>query len=175
MPRKPKPAPERHKTLDVVADSAHQIWLAGLGAFAKAQEEGTKVFDALVKEGESIRAQMGRLKSTQIDHLGQAAAGAWHRVEHALDAGVSKSLTRMGIPTRAELQALSRELGRLGKRVDELLAAGASGKRGAVRRPAAPSSKPAARARASAKAAVSPKTPRAASRGARKPVKRSGA
>jgi hypothetical protein len=36
-----------------VKDSAHQIWLAGLGAFAKAQEEGTKVFDALVKEGES--------------------------------------------------------------------------------------------------------------------------
>ena len=34
-----------------VKDSAQQIWLAGLGAFAKAQEEGSKVFDALVKEG----------------------------------------------------------------------------------------------------------------------------
>jgi hypothetical protein len=34
-----------------VKDSAQQIWLAGLGAFAKAQEEGTKVFEALVKEG----------------------------------------------------------------------------------------------------------------------------
>ena len=38
-----------------VRESAHQIWLAGLGAYSKAQEEGNKVFDALVKEGETIQ------------------------------------------------------------------------------------------------------------------------
>ena len=40
-----------------VKESAQQIWLAGLGAFAKAQEEGSKVFEALVKEGASHAAQ----------------------------------------------------------------------------------------------------------------------
>src|SRR4051812_16920048 len=38
-----------------VKESASQIWLAGLGAFAKAQEEGGKVFEALVREGTSIQ------------------------------------------------------------------------------------------------------------------------
>ncbi|MEO8014699.1 MAG: phasin family protein, partial [Polaromonas sp.] len=38
-----------------VKDSAQQIWLAGLGAFSKAQEEGSKVFDTLVKEGMAIQ------------------------------------------------------------------------------------------------------------------------
>ena len=38
-----------------VKESAQQIWLAGMGAFAKAQEEGTKVFEALVKEGVTLQ------------------------------------------------------------------------------------------------------------------------
>ena len=38
-----------------VKDSAQQIWLAGLGAFNKAQSEGNKVFETLVKEGLSIQ------------------------------------------------------------------------------------------------------------------------
>ena len=43
-----------------VRESAQQIWLAGLGAYAKAQEEGNKVFDALVKEGETIQKKTPR-------------------------------------------------------------------------------------------------------------------
>ena len=38
-----------------VKDSAQQIWLAGMGAFAKAQAEGKQVFEALVKEGDSLQ------------------------------------------------------------------------------------------------------------------------
>ena len=38
-----------------VKESAQQIWLAGMGAFSKAQEEGTKVFESLVKEGLSMQ------------------------------------------------------------------------------------------------------------------------
>ena len=52
-------APEvsaKHSALaSSVKDSAQQIWLAGMGAFSKAQEEGTKVFEALVKEGMSLQ------------------------------------------------------------------------------------------------------------------------
>ena len=38
-----------------VKDSAQQIWQAGLGAFNKAQAEGSKAFEALVKEGVSFQ------------------------------------------------------------------------------------------------------------------------
>ena len=40
---------------DAVKESAQQIWLAGLGAFSKAQAEGGKVFEALVKEGVNMQ------------------------------------------------------------------------------------------------------------------------
>ncbi len=37
-----------------IRESANRIWLAGLGAFAKTQEESEKLFQALVKEGEGV-------------------------------------------------------------------------------------------------------------------------
>ena len=38
-----------------VKESAREIWLAGMGAFAKAQAEGRQVFETLVKEGSSLQ------------------------------------------------------------------------------------------------------------------------
>ncbi|PAK99390.1 poly(hydroxyalkanoate) granule-associated protein, partial [Staphylococcus hominis] len=59
--------------------SAQQIWLAGLGVFARAQAEGSRVFDDLVKEGESVdarnREQAGdtpRWRDNVEEHLGEA-------------------------------------------------------------------------------------------------------
>ena len=43
--------PDASALNDTVKESAQQIWLAGLGAFAKAQQEGGKVFETLVKDG----------------------------------------------------------------------------------------------------------------------------
>ena len=48
------------KLSDTVRDSAQQIWLAGLGAFSKAQEEGAKVFEALVKDGKGREPKRAR-------------------------------------------------------------------------------------------------------------------
>ena len=58
-----------------VKESAQQIWLAGLGAFAKAQEEGGKVFDALVKEGESIQSKTRKMTDERIAQVAGKAAG----------------------------------------------------------------------------------------------------
>ena len=61
-----------------VRESAQQIWLAGLGAYAKAQEEGSKVFDALVKEGETIQKKTRKAadeKIAVVDHQGRPARG----------------------------------------------------------------------------------------------------
>ena len=52
-----------------VKDSAQQIWLAGLGAFSKAQEEGGKVFDALVKEGVSLQRKTQAVAEEKIGEV----------------------------------------------------------------------------------------------------------
>ena len=61
MAQKLKEAADDGKITQLVLSSAHQIWLAGLGAFAKAQAEGTKLFDSLVKEGEAVQARAGKV------------------------------------------------------------------------------------------------------------------
>ena len=71
MVKKTKPATDTTKADNQLAaavkDSAQQIWLAGLGAFAKAQEEGNKVFEALVKEGKDIQK---RTRASAEEKLG---------------------------------------------------------------------------------------------------------
>ena len=90
-----------------VKESAQQIWLAGLGAFAKAQEEGGKVFEALVKEGTSIQRKTqaaaeekiseatNRMASMATD-ISSRASGQWDKLENIFEDRVSKALNKLG-------------------------------------------------------------------------------
>lgn len=109
-----------------VKESAQQIWLAGLGAFAKAQEEGGKVFSALVKEGNSIQKRTMRVTEDKVNEVtgtvtklaGQfqkQAKGNWDKLETVFEHRVERALKRLGVPT-------SREISSLTKRVEELTA-----------------------------------------------------
>lgn len=98
-----------------VKDSAQQIWLAGLGAFAKAQEEGGKVFDALVKEGETIQARTRKLTDEKIAVVAGKAAGTWDRLEQVFEDRVARALGSLGVPSKKDIDKLS-------KRVVELTA-----------------------------------------------------
>ena len=99
-----------------VKDSAQQIWLAGLGAFAKAQEEGGKVFDALVKEGESIQHRTRKMTDEKIAVVTGNATGTWDRLEQVFEERVARALGSLGVPSKKEIDQLS-------KRVSELTAA----------------------------------------------------
>jgi poly(hydroxyalkanoate) granule-associated protein len=110
-----------------VKDSAQQIWLAGMGAFAKAQAEGGKVFDALVKEGQSLQKKTQGLAEEKIGEVtGRMSAMAdtvtakagqnWDRLEAIFEARTAKAMGKLGVPTAKELAALT-------KRVDALAAA----------------------------------------------------
>lgn len=112
------------KTSDSVKDSASQIWLAGLGAFAKAQEEGGKVFEALVKEGQSIQrktqaaaeeklTEAGSRMATLATGISARASGQWDRLENIFEERVSKALHRLGVPSAQEVATLV-------ARIDEL-------------------------------------------------------
>ena len=103
-----------------VKDSAQQIWLAGLGAFAKAQEEGGKVFEALVKEGSNLQKKTQGMAEDKISEVTQkmskmsnmagdvsAKAGQqWDRLESIFEERVSKALNKLGVPSSKDVDAL---------------------------------------------------------------------
>ena len=128
-----------------IRNSATQIWLAGLGAFSKAQLEGTRIFGGLVKEGQKAqdRAKKAALtvqsdgtklfadlvkegKKTQsratraanssIAEVRAKAMGTWGKLESVFEDRVAKALHTLNVPTKKDIDAL-------GKRVAELTAA----------------------------------------------------
>ncbi|MGE5651242.1 phasin family protein [Noviherbaspirillum sp. UKPF54] len=123
---------------DAVRASAQQIWQAGLGAFAKAQEEGGKVFAKLVKEGTDLQKRTQRLAEGKVsdvadtvskvaDTVSKQAAGSWDKLEQVFEDRVSRSLKSLGVPTQKDIQALTKRVEELNKAVATL-----SGKKATV-------------------------------------------
>ena len=141
MVKKFKSLPEGQLT-HTVKESAQQIWLAGLGAFSKAQAEGGKVFDALVKEGEAIQKKTRKLADDQMtfvrktaDHkiadvrkaadakmaeVTGKATGTWDRLEQVFEDRVARALASLGVPTKKEVDKLSKRVAELSAAVEAL-------------------------------------------------------
>lgn len=163
-----------------LSESAQQIWLAGVGAFGRAQAEGGRLFDSLVKEGASLEDTARRfagqgeaVREAVEQRVGQArerASDTWNRLEKGFETRVHQALASMGVPGRDELHELS-------QRVDELTAE-LRRQRGAASRsrakPAATAAKPRpARAKAAPAAPKAARAPRkTAARKATKPPAR---
>ncbi|MBS1229863.1 MAG: poly(hydroxyalkanoate) granule-associated protein [Proteobacteria bacterium] len=109
-----------------VKDSAQQIWLAGLGAFAKAQQEGGKVFNSLVKEGETIQARTRQISDEKVAALTSRAAGTWDRLEQVFEDRVARALGRLGVPSKKEIDKLAKRVAELTAVVDGLASAQAA-------------------------------------------------
>ena len=97
-----------------VLDSSRQIWLAGLGAFARAQAEGTKVFETLVKQGESLEsktrkaasdtAAMARGAATaKVKEVQKGVGGTWDKLEQVFEDRVERALSKLGVDAVNEL------------------------------------------------------------------------
>lgn len=195
MVKKTKPAIDSkadNQLAAAVKDSAQQIWLAGLGAFAKAQEEGNKVFEALVKEGKDIQkrtrataeeklgAVTGRVGNvagnlgTVAGSLSKQATDSWDRLETVFEERVARALNRLGVPTHSDVQALIARVDTLNAAVQSLGGKPARAPRAAAARKAlvkarkAPANEGKA-AQAAAKAAV--KAPAKAAKAPRVPRK----
>ncbi|HKW80636.1 MAG TPA: phasin family protein [Casimicrobiaceae bacterium] len=156
-----RPTPTLSKA---ILESSHQIWLAGLGAFAKAQEGGAKVFETLVKQGEVLEARTRKTAAQTADVARDAArskaremqaiaGGTWDKLEQVFEARVQRALSKLGVYSAADVQRLTERVDRLSAAVDDLLkaqekerkapaAAGRGARKGRARRPAA---KPAAK------------------------------
>jgi poly(hydroxyalkanoate) granule-associated protein len=127
-----------------VRESAQQIWLAGLGAYAKAQEEGGKVFEALVKEGESIQKKTRQAADEKIAVVTTKATGTWDRLEQVFEDRVARALSSLGVPSKKDIDKLSKRVAELTSVVQELTEAQGGAVKKPVRAPAA--AKPAAAA-----------------------------
>lgn len=136
-----------------VMESAQQIWLAGLGAFSKAQNEGRKVFDTLVKQGEKIEQHTRTVAEATIETAKEQASktigmatGKFDKLEQVFEDRVHKSLNRLGVLTSKDVEALSGQVAELSEAVRALLAQEkrpAVAKKPVAKKPAA--TKPAAR------------------------------
>ena len=102
---------------NTLSESAQQIWLAGVGAFGRAQAEGTKLFEALVKEGLSLEQTARKFAGGRADvvrdavesRVGQArerAVDTWDRLEKVFEDRVQRALVKLGVPNRDDLGAL---------------------------------------------------------------------
>lgn len=111
----------------LVKESAQQIWLAGMGAFAKAQEGRLKVFEALIKEGTSLQRKtqsaaeekIGEVTDRMSAMAGDVTAKAgqhWDKLESIFEQRTAKAMNKLGVPTAKDVDALI-------KRVDDLAAA----------------------------------------------------
>ncbi|MCA3224761.1 MAG: phasin family protein [Burkholderiales bacterium] len=126
-----------------VKDSAQQIWLAGLGAFSKAQEEGGKVYKALIKEGSSLQKRTMQMTEDRVNEvtskmtklaggLQKQANGTWDKLETVFEQRVERALQRLGVPTHTEIAELTRRVEALTASVQKL-----SGSRPAASQPVA--------------------------------------
>ena len=135
---------------NTVKESAQQIWLAGMGAFAKAQAGREKVFETLVREGLSLQRKTHAVAEERITEVTSRMTGMagglqgkanqhWDKLESIFEERVAKALNRLGVPSAKDVEALM-------ARIDGLAASVARLSGG----PAAPAGKPAAKGRRTA-------------------------
>jgi poly(hydroxyalkanoate) granule-associated protein len=110
-----------------VRESAHKIWLAGLGALSVAEDEGSKLFKRLVKEGEGFEKRgKDRIQKvqdtveTKVEDVRDAAETTWDRLGSNFDERVASTLKRLGVPSRLEIQRLTKRVEELTNKVDAL-------------------------------------------------------
>lgn len=117
--------------LPSVKDSAQQIWQAGLAAFTRAQAEGSKAFETLVKEGINIQrktqaaaeerlSEATQKMTSMANEIGSKATGQWDRLETIFEDRVAKAMGKLGVPTAKDVAALNARLDELTKAVQQL-------------------------------------------------------
>jgi poly(hydroxyalkanoate) granule-associated protein len=119
---------------DSVLESSRQIWLAGLGAFSRAQEGGRKVFESLVQQGQALES---RTKQAAADTAAAArdaaqakaremqakAGGTWDKLEQVFEDRVARALSKLGVYTQNDVERLAQRVDALSEAVNDLIKA----------------------------------------------------
>jgi poly(hydroxyalkanoate) granule-associated protein len=159
----PKPASDMASS---IRESAQQIWQAGLGSFSKAQGEGGKMFENLVKEGLNVQRKTQAAAEEKISEATSKMAGMaseisskatsqWGKLEDIFEQRVAKALNTLGVPSAKDVEALIARIDELNTAVAKL--SGAAVPKAAkkpVKAPVKKAAKSAAKAPAAKKRAV---------------------
>ena len=153
-----------------IKESAQQIWLAGLGSFSKAQGEGGKVFETLVKEGLSIQRKTQAVAEEKIseatnkmagmaNEIASKATGQWGKLEDIFEERVAKALNKLGVPSSKDVDALIKRIDALNTAVSKMGGKPVAAK--SVAKPAAKASPRVAAKKVARKAVAKPVSKRA--------------
>jgi poly(hydroxyalkanoate) granule-associated protein len=115
------------KLQDDVKDTAHRIWLAGLGALAAAEEEGSKLFSRLVDRGRDVEAR-GKVEvekvvdkaKSEFEKAKTKAGSGWEDFGGKVDEAITAALHRLGVPTRDEIHNLTKRVEELNAKIEQL-------------------------------------------------------
>ncbi|SDW88103.1 poly(hydroxyalkanoate) granule-associated protein [Pseudomonas syringae] len=113
---------------------SRQIWLAGLGAYSKISNDGSKLFETLVKDGEKAekltkveaQKQLDDVKDTaksaksRVGDVKDLALGKWSELEGAFDKRLNSAISRLGVPSRNEVQSLHSKVDQLTRQIELL-------------------------------------------------------
>ena len=127
------PAAAAQQVSAVIKDSAQQIWQAGLGAFTRAQIDGSKTFESLVKEGVDLQrktqaaaeekiAQATHKMASLASDLSGGATGQWDKLGSIFEDRVARALTTLGVPSAKDVKALEARIAALTEAVEKLSA-----------------------------------------------------
>ncbi|CBL46768.1 Poly granule associated protein [gamma proteobacterium HdN1] len=113
-------------TSDDIKRNSHNIWLAGLGAFASIDQTGQAAFDQLVEKGQRLETENAAEKpsgaDSKLDELKMKANQTMDRIERSFDLRVSSTLNRLGITSKADVDALNARINELNALVAQLRA-----------------------------------------------------
>jgi poly(hydroxyalkanoate) granule-associated protein len=146
---------EEEELSRAVRSSAQQIWQAGLGAFAKAQQAGGREFTRLVRDGSELQKRARQVEDAtdtvarKAERSSRRASGTWGKLEQVFEERVARALATIGVPARSEMEALNHRIDELERMVAEL--AGEHLRKKAAKAPAQAPAKPAATKRVAKK------------------------
>src|SRR5260221_1711767 len=129
-----KNAGETRDKSQAVLESSRQIWLAGLGAFSRVQAEGSKVFEALVKQGETLEsktrkaaadtAALARDAATaKVKEVQKGVGGTWDKLQQVFEDRVARALSKLGVYTQNDVERMAQRVDVLSEAVNELIKA----------------------------------------------------
>jgi len=120
-----------------IMDSAHKVWLAGLGAVAMAEQEGGKLFSNLVDKGQKLekkgKDEVEKAKGA-VSGMKTVAESYWDTFGRTIDEQVTAVIHRIGVPTKDEIETLTKKVEQLTVAVDNLRTKGAAAPKAAAKK-----------------------------------------
>jgi poly(hydroxyalkanoate) granule-associated protein len=117
---------EEEELSRAVRSSAQQIWQAGLGAFAKAQQAGGREFTRLVRDGSELQKRARSVEDAtetvarKAERSSRRASGTWGKLEQVFEERVARALATIDVPARSEMEALNHRIDELERMLAEL-------------------------------------------------------